>query len=174
MHIWVVPPSSPLSPATLHKDTRGFKGCVEGAFSESGFFSEPIFAFLLFLHFSHAFLPPPNHSSPFFLRTCPARPNPHTRAHTCPGITPATVDWCQSVRLAGRKRHARFERALRLWQSCRQWRPQPWSCMDAAPRVSLARCSRAALLSQHIDGRAWPGRVAQAPRAGRARAPWSC
>jgi hypothetical protein len=127
----------PQRAAQQHKDTRGFKGCV-GAFSESGFFSEPIFAFLLFLHFSHAFLPPPNHSSPFFLRTCPARPNPHTRAHTCPGITPATVDWCQSVRLAGRKRHARFERALRLWQSCRQWRPQPWSCMDAAPRVSLA------------------------------------
>ena len=59
-------------------------------------------------------------------------------------------------------------RALRLWQSCRQWRAQPWSCMDAAPGCRLQRRSSANILT------VWPGRVAQAPRAGRARAPWSC
>ena len=72
-----------------------------------------------------------------------------------------------TVRRAGRKRGAN-SRALRLWQSCRQWRAQPWSCMDAAPGCRLQRRSSANILT------AWPGRVAQAPRAGRARAPWSC
>ena len=40
--------------------------------------------------------------------------------------------------------------------------------MDAAPGCRLQRRSSANILT------AWPGRVAQAPRAGRARAPWSC
>jgi hypothetical protein len=90
--------------------------------------------------------------------------SPHTSSHMF-GHHPATV------RLARRKRHARFESSealLRLWQSCRQWRAQPWSCMDAAPGCRLQRRSSANILT------AWPGRVAQAPRAGRARAPWSC
>ena len=39
--------------------------------------------------------------------------------------------------------------------------------MDAAPGCRLQRRSSANILT------AWPGRVAQAPRAGRARAPWS-
>jgi len=52
-----------------------------------------------------------------------------------------------------------------LWQSSRQWRAQPWSCMDAAPGCRLQRRSSANILT------AWPGLVAQAPRAGRARAP---
>jgi hypothetical protein len=87
--------------------------------------------------------------------------SPHTSSHMS-GHHQATV------RLAGRKRHARFESRLRLWQSCRQWRAQPWSCMDAAPGCRLQRRPSANILT------AWPGRVAQAPRAGRARAPWSC
>jgi len=48
------------------------------------------------------------------------------------------------------------------------WCAQPWSCMDAAPGCRLQRRSSANILT------AWPGRVAQGPRAGRARAPWSC
>jgi hypothetical protein len=73
-------------------------------------------------------------------------------------------------RAPGRKRGARFEssEALAHWQSCRQWRAQPWSCMDAAPGCRLQRRSSANILT------AWPGRLAQAPRAVRARAPWSC
>ena len=94
----------------------------------------------------------------FFLRTCPARP---IRAHTCPGITRRLCGWLGASGTQGL-------RALRLWQSCRQWRAQPWSCMDAAPGCRLQRRSSANILT------AWPGRVAQAPRAGRARAPWSC
>ena len=94
----------------------------------------------------------------FFSGPCPAEP---TRAHTCPGIT-----W----RLCGGlgASVAQDSRALRLWQSCRQWRAVPWSCIDAAPGCRLQRRSSANILT------AWPGRVAQAPRAGRARAPWSC
>jgi hypothetical protein len=93
----------------------------------------------------------------FFSGPCPAEP---TRAHTCPGIT-----W----RLCGGlgASVAQNSRALRLWQSCRQWRAVPWSCIDAAPGCRLQRRSSANILT------AWPGRVAQAPRAGRARAPWS-
>ena len=63
---------------------------------------------------------------------------------------------------------ARDLRALRLWQSSRQWHAVPWSCMDAAPGCRLQRRSSVNILT------AWPGRVAQAPRAGRSRAPWSC
>jgi len=44
----------------------------------------------------------------------------------------------------------------------------PATGMDAAPGCRLQRRSSANILT------AWPGRVAQAPRAGRARAPWSC
>mgnify|MGYP000135234914 CR=1 FL=1 len=93
----------------------------------------------------------------FFLRTCPARP---IRAHTCPGITRRLCGWLGASGTQGL-------RALRLWQSCRQWRAQPWSCMDAAPGCRLQRRPSANILT------AWPGRVAQAPRAGRARAPCS-
>ena len=73
-----------------------------------------------------------------------------------------------TVRLAGRKRHARFEssEALAELPAVARTAVELHGC---CARVSLA----AALLSQHIDGR-WPGRVAQAPKAGRARAPWSC
>ena len=92
------------------------------------------------------------------IRTCPDRP---IRAHTCPGITRRLCGWLGASGTQGL-------RALRLWQSCRQWRAQPWSCMDAAPGCRLQRRSSANILT------AWPGRVAQAPRAGRARAPWSC
>ena len=90
----------------------------------------------------------------FFLRKCQARP---IRAHTCPGIT---------RRLCGGlgASVAQDLRALRLWQSSRQWCAVPWRCMDAAPGCRALRRSSVNILT------AWPGRVAQAPRAGRARA----
>ena len=93
----------------------------------------------------------------FFLETFQARP---TRAHTCPGIT-----W----RLCGGlgASVARDLRALRLWQSSRQWCAVPWSCIDAAPGCRALRRSSNNILT------AWPGRVAQALRAGRSRTPWS-
>ena len=94
----------------------------------------------------------------YLLRTCPARP---IRAHTCSAITRRLCGWLGAS-------GTQDLRALGLWQSCRQWRAQPWSCMDAAPGCRLQRRSSANILT------AWPGRVAQAPRAGRARAPWSC
>eukprot|EP00964_Phaeocystis_antarctica_P106026 scaffold70983_cov51-Phaeocystis_antarctica.AAC.2 len=88
--------------------------------------------------------------------------SPHTSSYMS-GHHPATV------RRAGRKRGTRFEsRALRLWQSSRQWSAVPWSCIDAAPGCRALRRSSVNMLT------AWPGRVAQAPRAGRTRAPWSC
>ena len=94
----------------------------------------------------------------FFLRTCQARP---IRAHTCPGT---------ARRLCGGlgASVAQDLRALRLWQSSWQWRAVPWSCIDAAPGCRALRRSSVNILT------VWPGRVAQAPRAGRARAPWSC
>ena len=73
-----------------------------------------------------------------------------------------------TVRLAGRKRHARFESSGALAEQPAVARTAVWSCMDAAPGCRLQRRSSADILT------AWPGRVAQAPRAGRARAPWSC
>jgi len=81
----------------------------------------------------------------FYLRTCPAHP---IRARTCSAITRRLGGWLGAS-------GTQDSRALRLWQSCRQWRAQPWSCMDAAPgcRFTLA----AALLSQHIDGVARAG-----------------
>eukprot|EP00964_Phaeocystis_antarctica_P010561 scaffold5821_cov38-Phaeocystis_antarctica.AAC.1 len=93
-----------------------------------------------------------------FLRTCQARP---IRTHTSPGTT---------RRLCGGlgASVAQGLRALRLWQSSRQWRAVPWSCIDAEPGCRALRRSSVNILT------AWPGRVAQAPRAGRARAPWSC
>jgi hypothetical protein len=87
--------------------------------------------------------------------------SPHTSSHMF-GHHPATV------RLARRKRHARFESSEALAELPAEWRAQPWSCMDAAPGCRLQRRSSANILT------AWQGRVAQAPRAGRARAPWSC
>jgi hypothetical protein len=91
------------------------------------------------------------------LRTCPAHP---IRAHTCSAITRRLCGWLGAS-------GTQDLRALGLWQSCRQWRAQPWSCMDAAPGCRLQRRSSANILT------AWPGRVAQAPRACRARTPWS-
>ena len=93
----------------------------------------------------------------FYLRTCPAHP---IRAHTCSAITRRLCGWLGAS-------GTQDLRALGLWQSCRQWRAQPWSCMDAAPGCRLQRRSSANILT------AWPGRVAQAPRACRARTPWS-
>eukprot|EP00964_Phaeocystis_antarctica_P147249 scaffold113758_cov56-Phaeocystis_antarctica.AAC.1 len=83
------------------------------------------------------------------LRTCQARP---IRAHTCPSIT---------RRLCGGlgASVAQDLRALRLWQSSRQWRAVPWSCIDAEPGCRALRRSSVNILA------AWPGRVAQAPRA---------
>ena len=111
-------------------------------------------------------VPPPHlHYGGCFLRTrlCLYFTNvpssPQIRAHTCPGITRRL--WCGWLGASG----TQDLRALRLWQSCRQWRAQPWSCMDAAPGCRLQRRFSANILT------AWPGRVAQAPRAGRARAP---
>ena len=65
--------------------------------------------------------------------------------------------------------HRVTEALAELPGGTRQWRAQPWSCMDAAPGCRLQRRPSANILLT-----AWPGRVAQAPRAGRARAPWSC
>ena len=85
----------------------------------------------------------------FFLRKCQARP---IRAHTCSGI---------ARRLCGGlgASVAQGLRALRLWQSSRQWRAVPWSCIDAEPGCRALRRSSVNILT------AWPGRVAQAPRA---------
>ena len=99
----------------------------------------------------------------FFLRTCPARP---IRDHTRSAITRRLCGWQGASGTQGL-------RALRLWESGRQWRAQPWtsrgrwSCMDAAPGCRLQR--RSAPQPQHIDGVARAGSLAQAPRAGRAR-----
>ena len=101
------------------------------------------------------------------LRTCPVRP---IRAYTCSqfGYHPATVPygcagWAQ-------KRHARFESSEALAE-------QPAVARTAA---ELHGCYMGAALGCRLQRRssvniftAWPGRVAQAPRAGRARAPWS-
>ena len=67
-----------------------------------------------------------------------------------------------TVRLAGRKQHARFESSEALAELPAVARTEPWSCMDAAPGRRLQRRSSANILT------AWPRRVAQAPRAGRA------
>ena len=96
--------------------------------------------------------------NPLFLRKCQARP---IRAHTCSAITRRLCGGLGASVAQGLK-------ALRLWQSSRQWRAVPCSCIDAAPGCRLLRRSSVNILT------AWPGRVAQAPRAGRARAPWSC
>ena len=97
--------------------------------------------------------------TPFLFTNVPGSPHPssymsgHHPAGLCGGLG-ASV--------------AQDLRALRLWQSSRQWRAVPWSCIDAAPGCRALRRSFVNILM------AWPGRVAQAPRAGRARAPWSC
>ena len=89
--------------------------------------------------------------------------SPHTSSYMS-GHHPATV------RRAGRKRGARFESSEALAE-------QPAVARSA---VELHRCcarvSRAAALRRSSVNilTAWPGRVAQASRAGRARAPWSC
>ena len=97
----------------------------------------------------------------FYLRTCPAHP---IRARTCSAITRRLGGWLGAS-------GTQDSRALRLWQSCRHpavaRTAVVWSCMDAAPGCRLQRRSSANILT------AWPGRVAQAPRACRARTPWS-
>jgi hypothetical protein len=85
------------------------------------------------------------------LRTCPARP---IRDHTCSAITRRLC----GVRLAGRKRHARFESSEALGELpavARAAVDQPWTVElhECCARVSLA----AALLNQHIDGVARAG-----------------
>eukprot|EP00964_Phaeocystis_antarctica_P131638 scaffold95585_cov57-Phaeocystis_antarctica.AAC.1 len=55
-------------------------------------------------------------NTPFFFTNVPG--SPHTSSYIS-GHRPATV------RRAGRKRGARSFRALRLWQSSRQWRAVP-------------------------------------------------
>ena len=74
-----------------------------------------------------------------------------------------------TVRRAGRKRGARFESSEALVE-LPAVAPTAVELHACCARVSLAE----ALLSQHIDGVARAGIIAQAPRAGRARAPWSC
>jgi hypothetical protein len=87
--------------------------------------------------------------------------SPHTSSHMF-GHHPATVQ------LAGRKRHARFESSEALAE-LPAVAPTAVERHGCCARVSLAlRRSSANMLT------AWPGRVAQAPGAGRVRAPWSC
>jgi hypothetical protein len=95
----------------------------------------------------------------YFFTNLPS--SPHMSSHMF-GHHPATV------RLAGRKRHARFEssEALAELPAVARTAVELHGC---CARVSLA----AALLSQHIDGMARAG-SAGTKRAGRARAPWSC
>ena len=62
-------------------------------------------------------------------------------------------------------------RAPRLWQRSRQWRAH---CRGAARLLRFATGCRLQRRSSVNILTAWPGRVAQAPRAGRALAPWSC
>jgi hypothetical protein len=103
-------------------------------------------------------------SEHFYLRTCPAHP---IRAHTCPGITRRLCGWLGASGTQGL-------RALGLSQGCRQ-------SSGAHSAVELHGCCARVLPGCRLQRRpsaniltAWPGRVAQAPRAGRARAPWSC
>ena len=123
----------------------------------------PIFALYFSAPFSLLFRQPPHICFlPLFMNV-PS--SPHTSSHMF-GHHPATGQ------LAGRNVPSGPQglRALRLWQSSRQWRAQPWRLHGCCARVSLA----AVLLSQRIDGVARAGSARQAPRAGRARAPWSC
>ena len=89
----------------------------------------------------------------------------HTRAHTCAGIVRRLCGW-----LGARKRHARFESSEALAEG--RAAGSGAQCRGAAsmlrPGCRLLRRSSVNILT------AWPGRVAQAPRAGRARALWSC
>jgi len=114
--------------------------------------------------FTRTILPTKGVFYPGFIRTQLSLTIRPSRAHTSShmsGHHPATV------RLAGRKRHARFESSEALAEQPAQWCAQPSSCRDAAPGCRLQRRSSVNILT------AWPGRVAQAPRPGRARAPWS-
>jgi hypothetical protein len=97
------------------------------------------------------------------LTTCMHMCGACTCAHMCmSGHHPATV------RLAGRKRHARFESSEALAE-------QPALAHTAVElHGCCARVSLAEALSSVNILTAWLGQVAQAPRAGRARAPWSC
>ena len=103
----------------------------------------------------------------FYERATGSPPIRALTRHTCPGITSHLA----TVRRAGGatpKRGARFESSEALAE-------QPAVARSA---VELHRCCatgcRALRRSSVNILTAWPGRVAQAPRAGRARAPWSC
>ena len=105
-------------------------------------------------------------SKPRLLFTNLARAACPIRARTCSlfGHHPTTV------RL-GRKRHARFESSEALAEQPAEWRVLPCGAarlLRFATGCRLQRRSSVNILT------AWPGRVAQAPRAGRALAPWSC
>jgi len=102
----------------------------------------------------------PNPPFCLFLRTCPARP---IRAHTCSAITRRLGGW-----LGASVTQRRFESSEALAQPGSGAHSRGAAWMVAAPGCRLHRRSSANILT------AWPGRVAQAPRAGRARAPWSC
>ena len=52
-----------------------------------------------------------------------------------------------TVRRAGSKSVAQDLRALRLWQSSRQWRAVPWSCIDAEPGCRALRRSSVMLIA---------------------------
>jgi len=97
----------------------------------------------------------------FFIFITNLPSSPHTSSHMF-GHHPATV------RLARRKRHARFESSEALAE------------LPAVARTAVG--GAAWMLRQGVASRlqrrssaniltTWPGRVAQAPRAGRARAP---
>jgi len=92
------------------------------------------------LHITGVFSP-----NPLFFTNVPSSATPHTSSHMS-GHHPATV------RLAGRKRHARFESSEALAELPAVARTAV-ELQGCCARVSLAE----ALLSQHIDGVARAG-----------------
>jgi hypothetical protein len=76
----------------------------------------------------------------FFSRTLPSRS--HTSSHMSGHHLAITWRLCSGPGAS----EAQGSRALRLWQSSRQWRAVPWSCMDAAPGCRLQRRSSANIL----------------------------
>jgi len=126
----------------------------------------PFRLFGAFFAFSVPLATPPPHISAFFFTNVPSSPHTSSRMCICMfGHHPRRL--CGWLGASG----TQDLRALRLWlaelPAVARTAVELHGC---CARVSLA----AALLSQHIDGVARAGKVAQAPRAGRARAPWSC
>eukprot|EP00964_Phaeocystis_antarctica_P015603 scaffold8628_cov76-Phaeocystis_antarctica.AAC.2 len=78
----------------------------------------------------------------FFSRTSRLAPYELIHVRASPGDCAA--GWAQAWR--------QDLRALRLWQSSRQWRAVPWSCIDAAPGCRALRRSSVNILT------AWSGR----------------